>query len=104
MTDYYTDYNVTVTANTAIMDSNYISKYNIENISILYIYVTPEDVGVLSIVRTKDGSDYVEMLNSGNELVAGCGYLFSILISNDEINIKYSQNTTFKYLQIREVL
>jgi len=104
MTEYYTDYNVSVTADTAILGSNYTPKYGIEDISIVYIYVTPEDAGVLSIVRTKDSTDYVEKLNAGNSLVADCAYLFSILISDDEINLKYSVDTTFKYMQIREVL
>lgn len=104
MTHYYTEYNVSVTADTKILDTNYTPKYGIEDISIINIYVTPEDTGVLSVVRIKDSVEYDEKLNSGTALLADCAYLFSLLISEDEINLKYSATTTFKYLQIREEL
>jgi hypothetical protein len=69
----------------------------------VYLWVTPEDAGVLTIVRTKDEVDYEEILNSGCTLEAGCAYMFPIMISEDSINLKYSVNTTFKYMQIREM-
>ena len=104
MTHYYTDYNVSVTADTKILSSEYEPKYGIEDISIIHIYVTPDDAGVLTMVRTKDSTDYDEKMNAGTPLVAGCAYLFSMLISEDSINLKYSASTTFQYLQIREDL
>lgn len=104
MNDYYSDYEVDVIADIAILTENFTSKYSIEDRSYVNIFISPQDAGVLSYTRINGENFSEDKLNEGIALVAGCAYIFTIMISEDEINLKYSVDTTFSYLQLREVL
>lgn len=103
MTTVKNGYNVSVTANNKILSSDFVSGYNKTDYSIIYLWVTFQNEGVLKIVRTKNGTEYEEILNSGCSLQPNCAYLFPIMITEDAINIKYSVNSTLSYYQMREV-
>lgn len=102
MVEYYIGKNIPVVANTDIMAENYIPKFGLEDITIMCIYVVPQDSGILSFNRIYDDADHIEILNADNALIAGCAYMFTILLSDEEVNIRYSVDTTFDYIQLRE--
>ena len=97
------EYGSEVTADTEIFSEPFTSGYNLTEISVVYLWVTFEDAGILTLVRTKDSVDCEEKLNSGCTLEAGCAYMFPIMISEDSLNLKYSVSTTLIYLQMREM-
>jgi len=96
-------YNQSATANNAILDTGFSSGYLMTDISIVYLWITPQNAGVLTLIRTKDEVEYEEKLNSGCTLEANCAYMFPIMISEDTLNIKYSVDTTMTYIQFREM-
>lgn len=96
-------YNQSATADTAIFDAGFSSGYLMSDISVVYLWITPQAAGVLTLIRTKGETDYEEKLNSGCTLEANCAYMFPIMISEDTLNIKYSVDTTMTYVQFREM-
>ena len=71
---------------------------------IVRIYVCVSIAGVLSVKRTVSATSVSELLNSGNALVAGAAYIFSVSwIVGESLNITYSTTTgTINKLQIDE--
>ena len=72
--------------------------------SLLRIYVCMSIAGILSVTRTVGATTVNETLNSGNALIAGAAYMFSIAAKAGEaINLQYSTTSgTIYKLQIDE--
>jgi len=93
--------NASVTANTDILSSSISPEHSPATFR---IYVSFSASGVLSLVRTKNGTTVVEQLNAGNSLNANCAYAFDILVEGDEqINLRYSVDATLLRLIIIEI-
>lgn len=97
------EYGLNVIADTNILTDSFKSGYGLTDVSVVYLWVTFENSGILTLVRTTNEVDYEEKLNSGCALEANCAYMFPIMISEDSLNLKYSVDTIATYLQLREV-
>jgi hypothetical protein len=73
--------------------------------SYLRIYACVSVAGILRVARTIGGTTLTENLNSGNNLVAGAAYMFTVpWRSGDSINIRYSVTTgTINRLLVDEI-
>jgi hypothetical protein len=71
---------------------------------LLRIYVCMSIAGVLSVGRYYNAVETLELLNSGNALIAGAAYMFSVAWKMGEtINFQYSTTTgTISKLQVDE--
>jgi hypothetical protein len=73
--------------NTAVLaDTNFLSSdLSPTNTPTLFrIYICLSTSGVFSVRRSKGGVTVAENLNSGNPLLAGCAYMFDILVDSGE--------------------
>jgi len=68
------------------------------------IYAAFDTAGVLTVMRTSDGTTVSEQLNAGGALSANAAYIFDIIVEYGEsINIRYSVGATCIALKVVEV-
>ncbi len=89
-------------ANTDIISPGITSTFG--TTSNLTIYVCISIAGVVKVTRTISSTTITEILNSGNSLVAGAAYMFTVPIyPGNTVNVQYSSTGgTIYILQIDE--
>lgn len=104
MVDYLVRHDLPANAGADILSEPFVSRYQSTERSMVIIQFEAQDTGVLSYTRTDGAYTATSKLNGGEALVADCAYMFTIMLSEEEINLQYSADTTVSYLQIREMV
>lgn len=97
------DYGVSVIADTNIFTIPFTSGYPLKDYSIVYLWITLQNDGVLTLVRTNGEDEYEEILNNGCTIPANTAFMTTIMLSEETLNLKFSTDTTVSYYQMREM-